>query len=178
MELLLTRGNKTAKTLGSCKQNLRWYASLQHEPGTGTRLRRLFKPRCAVQFKTLQKAATLPQSTGEQNLHWYATLFPKQNHFPVIFFLVNDSHFHYTLGMDISFKTKGVCAQMIHFTKNDDGTITNISFDGGCNGNLKAIAKLCDGMQADQIIKKLAGNTCGFKSTSCADQFAKALSEN
>ena len=97
---------------------------------------------------------------------------------PVIFFLVNDSHFHYTLGMDISFKTKGVCAQMIHFTKNDDGTITNISFDGGCNGNLKAIAKLCDGMQADQIIKKLAGNTCGFKSTSCADQFAKALSEN
>ena len=80
--------------------------------------------------------------------------------------------------MDISFKTKGVCTQMIHFTKNDDGTITNISFDGGCNGNLKAIAKLCDGMQADQIIKKLAGNTCGFKSTSCADQFAKALSEN
>ena len=145
---------------------------------TGTRLRRLFKPRCAVQFKTLQKAASLPQSTGEQNLRWYATLFPKQNHFPVIFFLVNDSHFHYTLGMDISFKTKGVCAQMIHFTKNDDGTITNISFDGGCNGNLKAIAKLCDGMQADQIIKKLAGNTCGFKSTSCADQFAKALSEN
>ena len=56
--------------------------------------------------------------------------------------------------------------------------VTNISFDGGCNGNLKAIAKLCDGMQADQIIKKLAGNTCGFKSTSCADQFAKALSEN
>ena len=77
--------------------------------------------------------------------------------------------------MEISFKTKGVCAQMIHFTKNDDGTVTNISFDGGCNGNLKAIAKLCDGMKAQESADKLAGNTCGFKSTSCADQLAKAV---
>lgn len=77
--------------------------------------------------------------------------------------------------MEISFKTKGVCAQMIHFTKNDDGTVTNIRFDGGCNGNLKAIAKLCNGMQAKEIAEKLGGNTCGLKSTNCADQFAKAV---
>ncbi len=76
---------------------------------------------------------------------------------------------------EITFRPNGVCSRLITFTKNDDGTITNISFEGGCNGNLKAIAKLCDGMQASEIIAKLKGNTCGFKSTSCADQFTKAL---
>ena len=78
--------------------------------------------------------------------------------------------------MDITYKTSGVCSRVIHFTKNDDGTITNISFEGGCNGNLKAIAKLCDGMTADEIFTKLKGNTCGMKSTSCADQLALAVS--
>lgn len=77
--------------------------------------------------------------------------------------------------MDITFKTKGTCAAAIHFTKNDDGTISNISFDGGCNGNLKAISKLCEGMKAEEIAAKLSGNICGFKSTSCADQLAKAV---
>lgn len=80
--------------------------------------------------------------------------------------------------MEVSFKTTGVCARTIHFTKNDDGTISDIRFDGGCNGNLKAIAKLCDGMKAEEIAKKLAGNICGSKSTSCADQFAKAVLES
>lgn len=77
--------------------------------------------------------------------------------------------------MDITYKTQGVCAKVIHFTKNDDGTITNISFEGGCNGNLKAVAKLCDGMKAEDISAKLLGNICGFKNTSCADQLAKAV---
>ncbi len=76
---------------------------------------------------------------------------------------------------EVTYKTTGVCARIIHFTKNDDGTITNISFEGGCNGNLKAISKLCDGMSAEEISSKLKGNTCGFKSTSCADQLAKAV---
>ena len=79
--------------------------------------------------------------------------------------------------MDITYKTSGVCSRAIHFTKNDDGTITNISFEGGCNGNLKAISKLCEGMTADEIAAKLKGNTCGFKSTSCADQLAIAVSK-
>lgn len=77
--------------------------------------------------------------------------------------------------MKKTFKTQGVCSQSITFDKADDGTITNIQFMGGCNGNLKAIAKLCDGMNAKEIAAKLSGNTCGFKSTSCADQLAKAV---
>lgn len=80
--------------------------------------------------------------------------------------------------MTITYKTQGVCAQTITFDKADDGTITNISFVGGCNGNLKAVSKLCDGMKAEEIAAKLAGNTCGFKSTSCADQLAKAVLSN
>lgn len=80
--------------------------------------------------------------------------------------------------MRITYKTSGTCARSISFTKNDDGTITDISFEGGCNGNLKAISILCDGMTAEEINQKLAGNTCGFKSTSCADQLAKAVLKN
>lgn len=78
---------------------------------------------------------------------------------------------------DVAYKTRGTCARMIHFTKADDGCITNIAFDGGCNGNLKAIAKLCEGMKAEDIAAKLSGNTCGLKNTSCADQLAKAVME-
>ena len=57
----------------------------------------------------------------------------------------------------------------------EDGVVTNVAFVGGCNGNLKAISKLVDGMTADEIVGKLLGNTCGMKGTSCADQLAKAL---
>jgi len=53
--------------------------------------------------------------------------------------------------------------------------VYNIKFTGGCNGNLKAIATLVDGMSVDYIESKLAGNTCGYKNTSCADQLAKAV---
>ena len=76
---------------------------------------------------------------------------------------------------EVIFKTQGTCARTIRFTKDDDGRITNIVFTGGCNGSLKAVAKLCDGMAAEDIAAKLAGNTCGFKKTSCADQLAKAV---
>ena len=79
--------------------------------------------------------------------------------------------------MEVTYKTQGTCARSITFTKNDDGTITNISFEGGCNGNLKAISKLCDGMKAEEIVSKLKGNICGFKSTSCGDQLAKAVEQ-
>ena len=80
--------------------------------------------------------------------------------------------------MTITYKTQGVCARTITFDKSEDGVITNISFDGGCNGNLKAISKLCDGMKAEEIAAKLSGNICGMKNTSCADQFAKAVMSN
>ena len=75
----------------------------------------------------------------------------------------------------ITYKTTGTCAKVIHFTKTDDGKITNVSFEGGCNGNLKAISKLVEGMTAQQIHDTLIGNFCGSKGTSCADQLAKAV---
>ena len=76
--------------------------------------------------------------------------------------------------MNYSYKPSGVCAQNISFDIDGD-KITNVSFLGGCNGNLKAISKLVDGMTVDEIENKLLGNTCGFKPTSCADQLAKAV---
>ncbi|SKC06650.1 uncharacterized protein TIGR03905 [Lachnospiraceae bacterium] len=79
--------------------------------------------------------------------------------------------------MQYDYKTKGVCAMNISFELDDDMCVHNVKFQGGCNGNLKAIGLLVEGMKADEVEKKLAGNTCGFKNTSCADQFAKALSE-
>ena len=74
-----------------------------------------------------------------------------------------------------TYKTSGTCAKIIHFERDDENRIHNISFEGGCDGNLKAIAKLCEGMTADEIAAKLAGNLCGNKGTSCADQLAKAV---
>ena len=76
--------------------------------------------------------------------------------------------------MKYKFKTRGVCASYINFELND-GTVSNVSFNGGCNGNLKAISRLVEGQNAGSVIEILKGNTCGFKSTSCADQFAIAL---
>lgn len=74
----------------------------------------------------------------------------------------------------IDYRTSGTCAQLIHFDV-EDGKVYNVSFDGGCNGNLKAIAKLAEGQTIDFVVDTLKGNTCGLKSTSCADQLAKAL---
>ena len=59
----------------------------------------------------------------------------------------------------------------------DGDIVRNIRFLGGCDGNLKAISKLVDGMTVDQIESKLRGNTCGRKPTSCADQLARAVRE-
>ena len=59
----------------------------------------------------------------------------------------------------------------------DGDKVKNIAFTGGCNGNLKAIAALVDGWTVDEITEKLAGNTCGFKSTSCADQLTIAINQ-
>ena len=72
--------------------------------------------------------------------------------------------------------TNGVCARKINF-EIIDGKLHNVSFVGGCNGNLKAISKLVEGMEATKVIEILKGNTCGAKSTSCADQLCKAIEE-
>lgn len=76
--------------------------------------------------------------------------------------------------MEYSFKTQGVCAQIIKF-KLDGDVVSDIEFMGGCNGNLKAISKLLDGTTVDYIEDKLLGNSCGGRPTSCADQLARAV---
>lgn len=78
--------------------------------------------------------------------------------------------------MQYTFKTKGTCSRKIHFEV-EDGIVKNVEFIGGCNGNLKGIGSLVDGMKVEDVIKKLEGITCGFKQTSCPDQLAKALKE-
>lgn len=76
--------------------------------------------------------------------------------------------------MEYTYKTSGVCSQEIKFNIEGD-VVTNVKFVGGCNGNLKAISKLVEGMTVKEIESKLLGNTCGWRDTSCADQFAKAV---
>lgn len=70
--------------------------------------------------------------------------------------------------------TKGVCSKSLSFTI-INGKVYNVKFVGGCDGNLKAIAKLVEGMPKEKVIKLLLGNTCGSRPTSCADQLAIAL---
>lgn len=76
----------------------------------------------------------------------------------------------------MKFKTKGTCSTEINFEV-EDNKVKSVSFVGGCNGNLKGISSLVEGMSIDDVITKLEGTTCGFKSTSCPDQLAKALKE-
>ena len=76
--------------------------------------------------------------------------------------------------MNYTYKTRGTCSTKIQFELND-GIVSGVVFTNGCNGNLKAIGKLVDGWKAEDIAEKLSGNTCGFKSTSCADQLALAV---
>ena len=76
--------------------------------------------------------------------------------------------------MKYSYKTQGTCSQAITFDL-DDGIVTNVQFYGGCNGNTQGVAKLVDGMKAEDIIAKLEGIQCGFKGTSCPDQLSKAI---
>ena len=79
--------------------------------------------------------------------------------------------------MNFSYKTKGTCSSQIEFELLDDNTVSAVRFTGGCNGNLKAISKLVEGLPADKVIDLLAGNTCGLRPTSCADQLARAVKE-
>ncbi|MBE6591858.1 MAG: TIGR03905 family TSCPD domain-containing protein [Ruminococcaceae bacterium] len=79
--------------------------------------------------------------------------------------------------MRYSYRTKGTCSQIINFDI-EDNKVSNVEFIGGCNGNLQGISKLCEGMDANELIDKLSGIRCGFKNTSCPDQLAKAIKEN
>ena len=78
--------------------------------------------------------------------------------------------------MNYTYKTKGTCVLKISFDI-DGNIVSNIQFDGGCNGNLKAISKLLNGQSVEYIEEKLLGNDCRGRGTSCADQLAKAVRE-
>ena len=78
--------------------------------------------------------------------------------------------------MKHTYKTKMTCSREISFDL-DGNKVTNISFVGGCNGNLKAISKILDGWTVEEIEAKVKGNTCGPRPTSCADQLAIAVRE-
>ena len=76
--------------------------------------------------------------------------------------------------MQFTYKTKGTCSREIVFEV-ENGKVKNVQFFGGCNGNLKGIAALVEGMDIDDVIARVEGVTCGPKSTSCPDQLAQAL---
>ena len=78
--------------------------------------------------------------------------------------------------MHKTYKTVGTCSKEINFDI-EDNKIHNVSFVGGCNGNLKAVSPLVEGQDIDTVIERLKGITCNSKQTSCGDQLATALQE-
>lgn len=76
----------------------------------------------------------------------------------------------------MDYKPKGVCSQKIHFDIVDN-KVSNVSFLGGCSGNLQGISRLIEGMDVNEAISRIEGIKCGFKATSCPDQLAQALKE-
>lgn len=76
--------------------------------------------------------------------------------------------------MEFNYKTSGTCSANISFEL-DGNVVRNVRFTGGCNGNLKGISSLVEGMTVQQIEEKCAGIKCGFRNTSCPDQLAKAV---
>lgn len=77
--------------------------------------------------------------------------------------------------MTYKFTPSGVCSRSITIEIDENDIIKSVEFLGGCNGNLKGLSSLAVGMKVDDVIDKLQNITCGFKSTSCPDQFAVAL---
>ncbi|HJB19924.1 MAG TPA: TIGR03905 family TSCPD domain-containing protein [Candidatus Bariatricus faecipullorum] len=71
----------------------------------------------------------------------------------------------------------GVCSQHIHVEVDDNGTIHNVQFTGGCSGNTQGVARLVEGMNIQEAISRMEGIRCGFKTTSCPDQLAQALKQ-
>ena len=76
--------------------------------------------------------------------------------------------------MEFSYKTRGTCSREITFEV-EKGKVKNVQFYGGCNGNLKGIGALVEGMDIDEVITRVEGIQCGMKATSCPDQLAQAL---
>ena len=76
--------------------------------------------------------------------------------------------------MQYTYQTQGVCAREMHITI-ENGLITALTIKGGCNGNLKGISRLVEGMPVEEVITRLEGLRCDQKLSSCPDQLAQAL---
>lgn len=77
----------------------------------------------------------------------------------------------------ISYKTTGTCSELINLTVDYNDCISEVSFVGGCNGNLQGICSLIRGMNVNDVKERLNGIRCGYKSTSCPDQLCRAIDE-
>lgn len=77
--------------------------------------------------------------------------------------------------MTYTLKPRGVCSQEMRVEVDEQGVIQSMEVYGGCHGNLQGIAALVKGMPAQEAIARLKGIRCGFKDTSCPDQFARNL---
>ena len=75
-----------------------------------------------------------------------------------------------------SYTTEGVCSERIFFTI-DGGRVSRVEFVGGCEGNLQGVASLVEGMEVDEVIRRLRGIDCSGRGTSCPDQLARALED-
>lgn len=73
-----------------------------------------------------------------------------------------------------TYRNRGTCSSEVSFSI-EDGIVSDISFRGGCNGNLQGISRLAQGLSAEEVIKRCEGIRCGMKATSCPDQLAQAL---
>ena len=78
--------------------------------------------------------------------------------------------------MHYEYRTHGTCSTRIDFDI-EDGIVQNVTYTGGCNGNLKALGAMCEGASAEEVIRRLSGITCGYKATSCSDQLARLLKD-
>lgn len=76
---------------------------------------------------------------------------------------------------ELVYPTQGTCSKAIRVVLNDDNTISEVQFMGGCQGNTTGVAALVKGMKAEEAINRLHGIQCGFKGTSCPDQLSNAL---
>ena len=85
------------------------------------------------------------------------------------------SAFFYEIMKHILYNTQGTCSSAIDVTVDDEGRVEQVVFFGGCNGNLKGISQLVKGMRVEDVISRLNGTKCGYKSTSCPDQLCRAL---
>lgn len=77
--------------------------------------------------------------------------------------------------MTHTYQPKGVCSRQITFDIDDAGIVHNVSFYGGCNGNTQGLARLAEGMNAQELVARLRGIRCGMRTTSCPDQLATAV---